>query len=97
MVRGQVGVGDDLEDAHADATFSAAGDVEGEDAGEELCPGDAPGSGRGRGRGFGGVVGEGEIQRALWWWRCGELGADALSCTTARASRPAMAASSGAS
>ena len=45
-----VGVGDDLEDPHAAATFSAAGDALREDAGEELCPGDAPGSGRGRGR-----------------------------------------------
>jgi hypothetical protein len=44
---------------HAAATFSAAGDVDGEDAGEELCPADAPGSRRG----FGGVAGEGEVQR----------------------------------
>ena len=56
-----VGIGDDLEDTHAAATFSAAGDVEREDAGEELCPGDAPGSGRG----FGRVAGEGEVQRDL--------------------------------
>jgi len=33
-----VGIGDDLEDTHAAAAFSAAGDVDGEDAGEELGP-----------------------------------------------------------
>ncbi len=75
-----VGIGDDLEDAHAAAAFSAAGDVEREDAGEELCPGDAPGSGRGTGRGFGGVVGVGEVQRELWRRRrCGGLWDDALA------------------
>jgi hypothetical protein len=71
-----VGIGDDLEDAHAAATFSAAGDVEREDAGEELCPADASGSGRG----FGRVAGEGEVQRELWRRRrCGEPGDDVLA------------------
>ncbi len=74
-----VGVGDDLEDPHADATCSAAGDALREDAGEELCPADAPGSGRGRGRGFGRVAGEGEVQRELWRRRCGGPGDDALA------------------
>ena len=60
-----VGVGDDLEDAHAAAACSAAGDALREDAGEEMGPRDASGSGRGRGRGFGGVVGEGEVQGEL--------------------------------
>jgi hypothetical protein len=71
-----VGIGDDLEDTHAAAAFTAAGDVEREDAGEELCPGDAPGSGRGRGRRFGRV----EVQRELWRRRrCGGPGDDALA------------------
>jgi len=42
-----VGIGDDLEDTHAAAAFSAAGDVDGEAAGEELGPRDASGSGPG--------------------------------------------------
>jgi hypothetical protein len=70
-----VGVGDDLEDTHAAAAFSAAGDVEREDAGEELCPADASWSGRG----FGRVAGEGEVQRELWRRRCGGLGDDVLA------------------
>ena len=70
-----VGVGDDLEDPHAAAAFSAAGDVEREDAGEEICPADASWSGRGRGRGFGRV----EVQRELWRRRCGGLGDDVLA------------------
>lgn len=43
-------VGDDLDDAHAAAACSAAGDIEREDAGEELGPRDASRSGQGRGR-----------------------------------------------
>jgi hypothetical protein len=74
-----VGVGDDLEDTHAAATFSAAGDVDGEDAGEELCPGDAPGSGRG--------VGEdsaGSLERAKSSGSCGGGGAAGLGMTCSR-------------
>ena len=75
-----VGVGDDLEDTHAAAAFSAAGDVDGEDAGEELCPRDASWPRRGAGRGSGRVVGEGEVQRELRRWRrCGGLGDDVLT------------------
>ncbi len=75
-----VGIGDDLEDAHAAAAFTAAGDVDGEDAGEELCPRDASWPRRGAGRGSGRVVGEGEVQRELWrWWRYGGLWDDALA------------------
>jgi hypothetical protein len=75
-----VGIGDDLEDTHTAAAFTAAGDVDGEDAGEELCPRDASWPRRGAGRGSGRVVGEGEVQRELWrWWRYGGLGDDALA------------------
>ena len=69
-----IGVGDDLGDTHAAATFSAAGDAQREDAGEELCPADTSWSGRGRGRRFGRV----EVQRELWR-RCGGPGDDVLA------------------
>jgi len=75
-----VGIGDHLEDTHAAAAFSAAGDVDSEDAGEELGPRDASGSGRGSWRGSERVVGEGEVQRELRrWQRCGGPGDDSLA------------------
>jgi len=73
-----VGVGDDLEDPHAAAAFSAAG-VERKDAGEELCPADASWSGRGRGRGFGRVAGEAKSSGS-----CGGGGAAGLGMTRSR-------------
>ena len=85
-------IGDHLEDTHAAAAFSAAGDVDGEAAGEELGPRDASGSGRGAGRGSERVVGEGEVQRELRrWQRCGGLGDDSLAQAMVAGEHPVIA------
>ncbi len=70
-----VGVGDDLEDTHAAAAFSAAGDVDGEDAGEMR---------RGRGEELGEEAGE-EAGRAKSSASCGGGdGAAGLGMTCSR-------------
>ena len=67
-----VGVGDDLEDAHAAAALATDRDVDGEDAGQELRPADPTWPGRGVGRRAGVVRGAGEVERELELGRRGD-------------------------
>jgi hypothetical protein len=60
-----VGVGDDLEGAHAAAALAADRDVNGEDPGQELRPAESAWPGRGVGRRAGVVRGGGEVEREL--------------------------------
>ena len=63
-----VGVGDDLEDAHAGATFSAAGDVEREDAGEDSAGSLERAKSSGSCGGGGGAAGLGMMRSRRRWW-----------------------------
>jgi len=82
-------VGDDREDTHAAAAYSAAGDVEREGAGEEIGPTDASGAGRR----FGGVTEEGEVQARAVTGTGGVAGLG-MTCSSSATRRSSLAATS---